>query len=50
MTTTKLKIIKTQVAQGEDYQITVEDFKTLNTLDTLGDSLTSHNGRMFSAK
>ena len=50
MTTTQLKIIKTQVAQGEDYQITVEDFKTLNTLDALGDSLTSHNGRKFSAK
>ena len=50
MATTKLKIIKTQVAQGEDYQITVEDFKTLNTHDTLGDSLTSHNGRKFSAK
>ena len=50
MTTTKLKIIKTQVAQGEDYQITVEDFKTLNTLATLGDSLTNLNGRKFSAK
>ena len=50
MATKKLKIIKTQVAHGEDYQITVEDFKTLNTLATLGDSLTNLNGRKFSAK
>ena len=47
MTTTKLKILKMQVAQGEDYQITVEYF---NPLSTLGDSLTSLNGMKFSAK
>ena len=47
MTTTKLKTFKTQVAQREEYQITVEYF---NPLSTLEDSLTSLNGKKFSAK